>query len=96
MLTGRLVPTVTPAQLQVVGLSPASFRGIIGKGVNAPRAGYAEVCGGVLVVDTPGVTRNSLDGLTYHHRRHPMYPFEPDAFYSAAERPRHQEGSSCA
>jgi microcystin degradation protein MlrC len=81
VLTSRLVPTVTPAQLQVVGLNPASFRGIIGKGVNAPRAGYAEVCGGVLTVDTPGVTRNSLDGLAYHHRRRPMYPFEPDAVY---------------
>jgi microcystin degradation protein MlrC len=87
LLTSRLVPTVTPAQLQVVGLNPASFRGIIGKGVNAPRAGYAEICGGVLTVDTPGVTRNSLDGLPYHHRRRPMYPFEPDAVYPARPRP---------
>jgi len=81
VLTSKLVPTVTPAQLHVVGLDPASFRAIIGKGVNAPRAGYADVCGELLVVDTPGVTRNSLDGFTYEHRRRPMYPFESDARY---------------
>jgi microcystin degradation protein MlrC len=84
VLTGKLVPTVTPVQLEVAGLDPGSFRAIIGKGVNAPRAGYADVCGGLLVVDTPGVTRNSLDGFAYRHRRRPMYPFEPDAAYPAA------------
>lgn len=84
VLTSKLVPTVTPVQLEVVGLDPASFRAIIGKGVNAPRAGYAEVCGGLLVVDTPGVTRNSLGGFAYQHRRRPMYPFEPDAVYPAS------------
>jgi microcystin degradation protein MlrC len=83
VLTSKLVPTVTPVQLEVVGLDPASFRAIIGKGVNAPRAGYADVCGGLLVVDTPGVTRNSLDGFGYTHRRRPMYPFEQDAVYPA-------------
>ena len=83
VLTSKLVPTVTPVQLEVVGLDPASFRAIIGKGVNAPRAGYAEVCDGLLVVDTPGVTRNSLDGFAYTRRRRPMYPFEPDAVYPA-------------
>jgi microcystin degradation protein MlrC len=84
VLTSKLVPTVTPVQLEVTGLDPASFRAIIGKGVNAPRAGYAGVCGGLLVVDSPGVTRNSLDGFAYARRRRPMYPFEPAASYPVA------------
>lgn len=83
VVTSKLVPTVTPVQLAAVGLDPASFRAIVGKGVNAPRAGYADVCDGLLVVDSPGVTRNSLDGFGYRHRRRPMYPFEPAASYPA-------------
>lgn len=80
VLTSTVVQTVTPVQLQVTGLDPASFRAIIGKGVNAPRAGYAEVCGDLLVVDTPGVTRNSLSGFAYRRRRHPIFPFEPASY----------------
>lgn len=80
VLTSKAVQTVTPVQLQVVGLDPASFRAIIGKGVNAPRAGYSEVCGELVVVDTPGVTRNSLAGFTYRLRRQPIFPFEPASY----------------
>lgn len=81
VLTSKAVQTVTPVQLKVVGLNPSSVRAIIGKGVNAPRAGYADVCGDLVVVDTPGVTRASVYGFTYRHRRSPMYPFEPDTAY---------------
>lgn len=81
VLTSKVVQTVTPVQLLVVGLDPGDFRAVIGKGVNAPRAGYAQVCGDLLVVDTPGVTRNSVTGFEYRHRRRPMYPYEPDASY---------------
>jgi hypothetical protein len=34
-----------------------------------------------VLVDTPGVTRASLDGFHYELRRRPLYPFEPDAVY---------------
>jgi microcystin degradation protein MlrC len=58
-----------------------SFRAIVVKGVNGPRAGYADATEGLLVVDTPGVTRLSVQEFTYLHRRRPLYPYEPDASY---------------
>jgi microcystin degradation protein MlrC len=83
VLTSKLVQPITPNQLRAVGLAPESFRAIVAKGVNGPRAGYADVCGDLVVVDTPGVTRLSVDGFTYRHRRRPMYPFEPETTYPA-------------
>ena len=83
VLTSKLVQPITPNQLRAVGLEPQSFRAIVAKGVNGPRAGYADVCEGLVVVDTPGVTRLSVEGFTYTHRRRPMYPYEPDTTYQA-------------
>ena len=74
-------------RVPAIGLNPAAFRVIIGTGVNAPRVGYAEVCGRALTVDTPGLTRSSLDGFTYRRRRRPMYPFETDAVYRGWPQP---------
>lgn len=81
VLTSKLVQPITPNQLRAVGLDPLSFRAIVAKGVNGPRAGYADVTDGLIVVDTPGVTRLSVHELAYVHRRRPMYPFEPEAVY---------------
>ena len=78
-----LVQPITPAQLTTVGLDPSTFRAIVAKGVNGPRAGYADVCGEHLVVDTAGVTRLSVEEFTYHRRRRPMFPYERDACYPA-------------
>jgi microcystin degradation protein MlrC len=83
VLTSKRVQTVTPVQLEVVGLDPTAFRAIVGKGVNAPRAGYADVCGDLVVVDTPGVTRSSIEGFAFRHRQSPMYPFERETTYLA-------------
>lgn len=82
VLTTKLVQPITPRQLEAVGLVPASFRAIVAKGVNGPRAGYAEVCDTWIEVDTPGVTRLSLSGFEYLHRRRPLYPFESVAHWS--------------
>lgn len=81
VLTSRPVQPVTPAQFTAVGIDPTSVRAILAKGVNGPRAGYADVCDGLLVVDTPGVTRSSVERFEYRHRRRPMYPYEPDTRY---------------
>lgn len=81
VLTSKLVQPITPNQLRAVGLDPASFRAIIAKGVNGPRAGYADVCGELVVADTPGVTRLSVEQFDYQNRRRPLYPYEPDADY---------------
>jgi microcystin degradation protein MlrC len=85
VLTSKLVQPITPAQLTAVGLDPLSFRGIVAKGVNGPRAGYAGVCGEHVVVDTPGVTRLSVEEFTYRRRRRPMFPYEQDAFYAGVQ-----------
>ena len=89
VLTSKLVQPITPNQLTAVGLDPSAFRGIVAKGVNGPRAGYADVCDGLVVVDTPGVTRLSVEGFTYAHRRRPMYPYERATAYPevGADRP---------
>ncbi len=81
VVTSKPVQPVTPAQLRVVGLDPLDFRAIYAKGVNGPLAGYADICGKHLAVDTPGITRASMTALEYRHRRRPMFPFEPDACY---------------
>jgi microcystin degradation protein MlrC len=84
VLTSRPVQPVTPAQFTVVGIDPTSVRAVVAKGVNGPRAGYADVCDGLVVVDTPGVTRSSVEHFEYRHRRRPMYPYEPEARYPDA------------
>jgi len=76
MLTSRRTPPYSLGQLTTFGLAPASFNGIIAKGVNAPIAAYASVCPTIVQVDTPGVTQADMTLFAYHHRRKPMYPFE--------------------
>ncbi|MEE6282879.1 M81 family metallopeptidase [Georgenia sp. MJ170] len=89
VLTSKLVQPITPHQLGTVGLDPASFRAIVAKGVNGPRAGYADVCGDLVVADTPGVTRLSVQGFTYVNRRRPMYPYEPETtYYPSTDQPK--------
>ena len=87
VVTSRAVQPVTPAQFTAVGLDPGTVRAIVAKGVNGPRAGYADVCDGLVVVDTPGVTRSSVERFDYRYRRRPMYPYEPDTGYPAGATP---------
>lgn len=83
VLTSKSVQPTSASQYRVVGIEPAELTAIIGKGVNGPRAGFSEICSGLVVVDTPGVTQNSVTGFDYRHRRVPMYPFERHAPYPA-------------
>lgn len=85
VLTSKLVQPITAHQLTSIGIDPMSFRAIFAKGVNGPRAGYAEVCEGLVVSDTPGVTRLSVEQFTYIHRRQPMYPYENWTQYSPSK-----------
>ncbi|QDU38752.1 hypothetical protein Mal4_30820 [Maioricimonas rarisocia] len=82
MLTSRRMVPFSLHQLTDFGVDPAAFRLIVAKGVNAPIAAYAPVCPSLIRVNTPGVTTADLDQLTYHHRRQPMYPFEPATTWS--------------
>lgn len=79
IVTSKLVQPITTAQLRDVGLEPKAFRAIIAKGVNGPRAGYADETSGLVVSDTPGVTRLSVEHFTYRNQREDMYPFSPAA-----------------
>jgi microcystin degradation protein MlrC len=55
---------------------------IVAKGVNAPIAAYAPVCPTLVKVNTPGCTTADMLQLTYHHRRRPMVPWEPETTWS--------------
>ncbi len=82
MLTSRRQPPFSLSQLTEFGLKPEEYRVIVAKGVHAPIAAYREVCKSFLRVNTPGVTTADMRQLTYHRRRQPMFPFEPETIWS--------------
>lgn len=84
VLNSFRVQPISAQQLVNVGLDPASFAVIAAKGVNGPRAGYRDVCREFIEADTPGITRSSVTGFDYHHRRRPMFPYEQEATYPVA------------
>jgi microcystin degradation protein MlrC len=49
--------------------------------VNAPLAAYQPVCPNFVRVNTPGVTTADMTQLKFHHRRKPMWPFEPNTVF---------------
>lgn len=76
MLSSQRCEPYSLQQLLSCGVNPADFDVIIIKGVHAPLAGYAPVCASFIRVNTPGVTTAEMESLTYHSRRHPLFPFE--------------------
>lgn len=78
VLTSHPMGNTSAELLRMVGVEPTDFAAVVGKGVNSPKAGYRAACGEWLMVDTPGVTRLSVDQFTYRRRRRPIYPFEPE------------------
>jgi microcystin degradation protein MlrC len=74
--TTRRVAPMSLHQVLSQGLNPSDFAAIVIKGVHAPVAAYAPVCSCLIRVNTPGATTADLSLLTFHHRRHPMQPFE--------------------
>ena len=81
VVTSHPMGNTSAELLRMVGVEPAEFAAVVGKGVNSPKAGYGAVCGEQLMVDTPGVTRLSVTEFDYARRRRPMYPYEPDTTY---------------
>lgn len=81
VLTSVSTGTTSPAQFRSLGIEPADFAGIAAKGVNSPKAGFAPICGEQVMVDTPGVTRLSVEKFRYDRRRRPMFPFESGTTY---------------
>lgn len=78
MITSRRALPFSLKQLTSFGLDPSKFRAIVAKGVNAPLAAYRPVCPTIIRVNTPGVTTADMNSLSFHHRRKPMFPFEPE------------------
>jgi microcystin degradation protein MlrC len=79
ILTSRRVPPYSPAQLSTLGLGTGQFKAIVAKGVHSPLPGYGPHVTGRIPVDTPGATSADLSRFSYRNRRHPLYPFEPEA-----------------
>ena len=76
MLTSRRMVPFSLHQIRSCGLDPKLFRILVAKGVHAPLAAYREVCPTFLRVNTPGSTCADLSAIPFHHRRHPMFPWE--------------------
>ena len=75
-LTSRRIPPFSLNQIISCDLDPANFKILVAKGVHAPAAAYKPISKKLIRVNTPGVTTADPTLLRYHHRRHPLYPFE--------------------
>src|SRR5690606_17108482 len=73
------VGTHSQGQFRIAGIEPREQKIVIAKGVHSPRAGFEPIAAELVWVATPGSTSADLSTFDYHHRRRPMYPFEPDA-----------------
>lgn len=80
VLTSKQIMNSSLQQFLSVGVEPTRYRVVVAKGVNSPRAAYTPIASRLLVVDTDGITAMGLERFTYHHRRKPLYPFEPAVF----------------
>ena len=78
VLTSVRMAPFSLKQILSLGIDPRRKKIIIAKAAIAPRAAYREVAARFILVDTPGVSSANLGSFTYHHRRRPMFPFEPD------------------
>ena len=81
ILTSKRAGNTSLEQLYSVGVDPERFKVVVAKGVVSPRPAYSRVAKEIVLVNTPGVTTSDLSFFTYHRRRKPLYPFEPDATY---------------
>lgn len=78
LVNSRRTPPFSLKQLTQFGIDPLAQKAIVIKGVHAPVAAYRQVCPHLLRVNTPGPTCADLLRLPWHHRRKPMFPWEPE------------------
>jgi microcystin degradation protein MlrC len=88
MFSSRRMVPFSLSQLTGCGVQPQRYRVLVAKGVNAPLAAYRDVCDAFVRVNTIGSTTADLSQLPYHHRRHPLYPFEHPQHPSLLSSPR--------
>jgi len=84
LMSRRGGPNASAQPIFACGLNPGDFEVIIIKGVHAPVGAYAEICGTLIRVNTPGVTSADMQRLAYRNRRKPLFPFEDEVEESEA------------
>ncbi len=81
VLVSTRVGNMSRQQFYSVDLDPESFHIIVAKGVVSPRPAFQPISKKMIVVNTAGATSATLSSFNYKRRRHPLYPFEPEARY---------------
>lgn len=76
-MTSLPAGTASLQQFRHLGVEPTRFKIVVAKGVHSPRPAMEPIGKKLIWVATPGVTTADLTTFTYHHRRVPMYPLEP-------------------
>ena len=77
VLTSRSAGSSSLQQFRALGVEPLEMKIIVAKGVHSPRPAMEPIARQLIWVASPGVTSADLSTFTYHDRRRPMYPFEP-------------------
>lgn len=85
VLESRRLGNTSLEQMYSVGVRPERKPICVAKGVISPRPAYSRVAKEIILVNTPGVTTADLSFFTFHRRRRPLYPFEPDATYELSD-----------
>lgn len=78
LLTTLPIMTMSLDQHYSVGVNPARYDLVVAKGVMSPQPAYGPIASRMVYVDTPGISTADVRFLGHEHRRHPMFPFEPD------------------
>ncbi len=78
VLTSRGAGSSSLQQFRMLGIEPLDMKAIVAKGVHSPRPAMEPIAQEMIWVATPGVTTADLSTFSYHHRRVPLYPLEPD------------------
>ena len=78
VLTSRGAGSSSLQQFRMLGIEPLNMKVIVAKGVHSPRPAMEPIAQEMIWVATPGVTTADLSTFSYHHRRVPLYPLEPD------------------
>lgn len=81
LLTSRPMGNVSRQELVSAGIDPLRQPIIVAKGVQSPRGAYEPIAAAMIQLDSPGCTSADVKALRYHHRRRPMFPYEPEAQY---------------
>ncbi|HLH74585.1 MAG TPA: MlrC C-terminal domain-containing protein, partial [Chloroflexota bacterium] len=81
VLTSRRIGNTSIEQMYSLGIRPEEKQVVVAKGVVSPRPAYEPIAAQIILVNTPGVTTADLSFFAYHHRRRPLFPFEPEARY---------------